>query len=120
MQYKILEIIFKSSRAANYFSGWYSTSYCVQQYSIFRGFRFSSFCLEENQFNAVANEVKAGLDALGLKTEVDTVTAGCIPRRVKLPEVLFVNELSPFQEEKILIQIDTTSHEYPYSPDTKF
>lgn len=120
LQYKILEIIFKSSHAAKLsFLGGTALRIVHNNTRFSEDLDFDNFGLEESEFNAIAQEVKAGLDALGLKTEINTVMKGAYRCNVRLPEVLFVNELSPLQEEKILIQIDTLPHQYPYTPDKK-
>jgi len=55
----------------------------------------------------------------GLKVEIDTVSKGAYRCRVRLPDILFINELSSHQEEKILIQIDSLAHEFEYQPERK-
>ena len=120
LQYKILDIIFKSNHAQKLsFLGGTALRIVHNNTRFSEDLDFDNFGLEESEFNAIANEVKAGLDAIGLKTEINTITRGAYRCNVRLPEVLFVNELSPLQEEKILIQIDTVPHQYAYIPDKK-
>ena len=50
---------------------------------------------------------------------MDTVGKGAYRCRVRLPDILFINELSPHHEKKILIQIDSAAHDFIYKPDKK-
>jgi hypothetical protein len=120
LQYKILEIIFKSEHAAKLsFLGGTALRIIHNNTRFSEDLDFDNFGLREDEFAAIASEVRAGLVALGLQTEVDTITKGAYRCKVRLPEILFANELSPYPEEKILIQIDTVPQGYPYEPDKK-
>ncbi|KKT74109.1 MAG: hypothetical protein UW70_C0066G0003 [Candidatus Peregrinibacteria bacterium GW2011_GWA2_44_7] len=120
LQYKILEIMFASEYATKLsFLGGTALRIVYGNTRFSEDVDFDNFGLKEDEFDGIAEKVRLGLDALGLKTEIDTVSKGGYRCRVRLPEILFVNELSPHQEEKILIQIDTVAHEYAYKPDEK-
>ncbi len=120
LQCKILEIMFASEYAAKLsFLGGTALRIVYDNTRFSEDVDFDNFGLKEGEFDGIAEKVRVGLGALGLKTEVDTVSKGGYRCRVHLPEVLFVNELSPHQEEKILIQIDSVAHDYPYKPDEK-
>ncbi|MDO8505466.1 MAG: nucleotidyl transferase AbiEii/AbiGii toxin family protein [bacterium] len=120
LQYKILEIIFGSQYASKLsFLGGTALRIIYGNTRFSEDLDFDNFGLQEDEFSSLAQKVRAELESQGLKAEVDTVSKGAFRCRVRLPEILFVNELSPHQEEKILIQIDSLAHEFVYAPDKK-
>ena len=120
LQYKILELIFASEHAAKLsFLGGTALRIVYGNTRFSEDLDFDNFGLEENEFEGLAQKVRGGLEAQGLKVEVDTVSKGAYRCRIRLPDILFVNELSPHQEEKILIQIDSLAHDFAYQPDKK-
>ena len=120
LQYKILEIIFNSEYAPQLsFLGGTALRIVYGNARFSEDLDFDNFGLNETEFDGLAQKVRAGLEAEGLKVEVDTTAKGAYRCRVRLPNILFVNELSPHQEEKILIQIDSAPHHFAYKPDRK-
>lgn len=120
LQYKILEIIFASK-----FSGKLSFLGGTALRIIYGNTRFSedldfdNFNLSEKEFTELTNSVGAGLRKQGFEVEISQVFKGAYRCRVKLPKILFTNALSPLEEEKIMIQIDTAPHEFVYKVDGK-
>ncbi|MFA6376589.1 MAG: nucleotidyl transferase AbiEii/AbiGii toxin family protein [Candidatus Paceibacterota bacterium] len=80
---------------------------------------FDNFGITEAEFDALAGEIKAGLEAQGLETEIGTAHKGAYRCSIRLPEILFANELSPYKDEKILIHIDSAAHDFSYQPERK-
>lgn len=120
LQYKILEIIFASTLSPKLsFLGGTALRIIYGNTRFSEDLDFDNFGLEEPEFDVLAENVKAGLEAQGLRTEINVVNKGAYRCNVRLPDVLFVNELSPIREEKILIQIDSAAHDFAYSPDKK-
>lgn len=120
LQYKILEIVFDSKYATRLsFLGGTALRIVHDNSRFSEDLDFDNFDLTDTEFDDLAKKVKDGLKAIGLDTEVDTIQKGAYRCRVRLPEILFVNDLSPHQEEKILIQIDSVAHNYEYKPDEK-
>jgi predicted nucleotidyltransferase component of viral defense system len=120
LQYKILELIFASEYATklSFFGG--TALRIVYGNTRFSGdLDFDNFGMTGEMFDDLARIVRVGLESQGLRVEVDTVSKGAYRCRVRLPDILFVNELSPHQEEKILIQIDSLAHDFGYVPDKK-
>lgn len=120
LQYKILEIIF-STKYAHLLSFLGGTAlrilYGNSRFS--EDLDFDNFGLLESQFDDLSHQIQLGLEREGYKVEMNTVSKGAYRCKIRLPEILFVNELSPHQEEKILIQIDTAPHDFKYEPDKK-
>ena len=120
LQCKILEIIFASEYAGKLsFLGGTVLRIMYGNARFSEDLDFDNFGLSDGEFDDLAQKVRGGLEAEGLKAEVDTVAKGAYRCRVRLPDILFINELSPHQEEKILIQIDSRAHGFEYHPDKK-
>ena len=120
LQYKILEIIFTSEYANKlFFLGGTALRMIYGNSRFSEDLDFDNFGLSENEFDLLAQKIKNGLEAQGLKVEINTVSKGAYRCNIRLPEILFANELSPHQEEKILIQIDSFAHNFVYQPEKK-
>lgn len=120
LQYKILEIIFNSEYAAKLsFIGGTALRIVYGNSRFSEDLDFDNFGLTDAEFDGLASAVRDGLAAQGIPAEVDTVGKGSYRCRVKLPGILFANGLSPNEEEKVLIQIDSLAQGFPYRPDRK-
>lgn len=120
LQYKILEIIFASEYATKLsFLGGTALRLIYGNTRFSEDLDFDNFGLTDSEFEGLVQKVRAGLDAQGLKAEVDIAGTNAYRCRVRLPDILFMNELSPHHEEKILIQIDSAAHAFPYRADKK-
>ncbi len=120
LQYKILEIIFASSYAGRLsFLGGTALRLVHGNTRFSEDLDFDNFNLSREEFDGLAQKVRAGLEAQGLKVEVDTIAKGAYRCRIRLPEILFINQLSAYREEKILIQIDSQAHKFAYHPDKR-
>ncbi len=120
LQYKILEIIFSSEYASKVsFLGGTALRLIYGNSRFSEDLDFDNFGFTEAEFDALAQKVKAGLEFQGLRVEINTVSKGAYRCNIRLPEVLFANELSPHREEKVLIQIDVAAHNFEYQPEKK-
>ncbi len=120
LQYKILEIIFASEYARKLsFLGGTALRIIYGNNRFSEDLDFDNFDLSDIEFDGLAHKVRSGLEAQGLKVEVGIVAKGAYRCRVRLPDILFINELSAHQEEKILIQIDSEAQGFEYHPDKK-
>ena len=120
LQYKILEIIFASEYAIKLsFLGGTALRILYNNNRFSEDIDFDNFGLEESEFNALAEKVKSGLEAEGLKVEIDIVGKEAYRCNVRFPDILFGSELSQHQSEKILIQIDSLAHGFSYQPERK-
>ena len=80
---------------------------------------FDNFGLAENQFADLISEIKSGLGLQGYAVETKNVFKGAWRSYIRMPQVLFENELSDLREEKVTIQIDTAPHDFGYRRDLK-
>ena len=120
LQYKILEIIFASEFAAKLsLLGGTALRIIYGNKRFSEDLDFDNFGLQGGEFDMLAQKVRIGLENEGLQVVVDTVAKGAYRCNIQLPGILFANELSPHQSEKILIQIDSAAHEFAYEPDKK-
>lgn len=120
LQYKILEIIFNSEigRGLSFLGGTalrilYGNNHFSEDLD------FDNFGLTEKQFTSLADEVKKGLELQGYKVEIKNVLKGAYRLYIRMPQVLFENDLSNLREEKIMIQINTAPHDFEYRRDLK-
>lgn len=72
--------------------------------------------LSEENFIAVADKVKKDLEQEGYLVEIRNVFKGAYHCYVRFPKLLFDTGLSPFAEEKILLQIDCEAQGVNYQP----
>jgi predicted nucleotidyltransferase component of viral defense system len=120
LQYKILQAIFESS-AANKLSFIGGTALRI----IHGNNRFSedldldNFNLTWTEFEEVIEKVQRFLVYEGFIVEVKNVAKGAYHCYLRFPDLLYKYGLSPIQEEKILIQVDTTTQGYSYKPEIK-
>lgn len=120
LQFKILEIIFASRYASKLsFLGGTALRIVYGNTRFSEDIDFDNFGLKMNEFDGLAEKIKKELRLEGLAVEIDAVAKGAYRCRVRLPDILFLNELSPHKGEKILIQIDTAAHDFKYKPDKK-
>lgn len=120
LQYKILEIIFNSEFANKLsFMGGTVLRLVYGNTRFSEDLDFDNFGLSETEFDMLAEKIKTGLELQGLKTEINTVAKGAFRCNIRLPEILFDNQLSPHREEKILIQVDSFAQNFDYKPEKK-
>lgn len=120
LQYKILEIIFNSKYAQDLiFLGGTALRIIYNNGRFSEDLDFDNFKLTEEQFADLANEIKKGLELQGYEVEIKNVFKGAYRSYIRMPKVLFDNEISDLQEEKIMIQIDTVPHAFDYQKDSK-
>lgn len=118
LQYKILEIIFNSKVAGKLaFLGGTNLRIIHQNSRFSEDLDFDNFGLTEEQFTALSDEIKKGLELQGYEVEIKNVFKGAYRSYIRIPKVLFDNNMSNLQNEKILIQIDTVPHAFDYVKD---
>jgi len=120
LQYKILEIIF-SSKVANKLSFLGGTALRI----VYNNTRFSedldfdNFGLTKKDFIYLIHEIRDRLTELGYLVETRNVFKGAYRCYIRIPKILFDNDISKLKREKMMIQIDTAPHEFAYNPDKK-
>lgn len=120
LQYKILEIIYNSKYAHSLiFLGGTALRIIYNNSRFSEDLDFDNFALTGEQFADLADQVKQGLELQGYEVEIKNVFKGAYRSYIRMPKILFNNEMSGLREEKILIQIDTISQGFDYAKDIK-
>jgi hypothetical protein len=120
LQYKILEIIFDLPLANKLsFLGGTALRIIYGNPRFSEDLDFDNFGLSQRDFLFLTGKVRSGLEKQGYSVEIRNVFKGAYRCYIKLPGILFGNQLSKIKEQKIIIQIDTAAHQFDYQPDKK-
>ncbi len=118
LQYKILQIIFDSEFASKLsFLGGTALRIIHGNARFSEDLDFDNFDLAEHEFKGISRLVEKKLKLEGYEVEIKNVFKGAYRCYIRLPGLLFESGLSGYEEEKILIQLDTASHEFHYDPE---
>ncbi|MEA1977628.1 MAG: nucleotidyl transferase AbiEii/AbiGii toxin family protein [Chloroflexota bacterium] len=118
LQYKVLQAIFDSKHANQLaFLGGTALRIVHGNNRFSEDIDLDSFDLSWSAFEEVILKVKRLLELEGFNVEVRNVAKGAYRCYLKFPTLLYEQGLSPYQQEKILIQVDTTAQGYKYEPE---
>jgi predicted nucleotidyltransferase component of viral defense system len=118
LQYKILDIIFKNEVGVKLsFLGGTAIKICYGSSRFSEDLDFDNFGLSEDEFTKLSELIKKELELEGYEVETKNVFKGAFRCYVRIPKVLYANNLTSAENEKILIQIDTAPHGFAYQPD---
>ena len=118
LQYKILEIIFETPYENKLAFLGETCLRIVHGNSRFsEDLDFDNFNLSMDDFSSITKIVKTELERLGYDIEIRNVKKGAYHCYIRFPELLYKEGLTNHKEEKILIQLDTESHEFDYKVD---
>lgn len=117
LQYKILQIIFDSKYAGKLsFLGGTELRIVHSNNRFSEDLDFDNFGLTEKEFSEISQLAKEQLELEGYVVEIKNVFKGAFRCYIRIPKLLFDAELSGYEEEKILIQLDTAPHGFRYKP----
>lgn len=120
LQTKILQAIFESKQASQLsFLGGTALRIIHGNERFSEDIDLDNFGLSWADFEKTVQSVKRFLELEGFETEIRNVAKGAYRCYLKFPDLLYQNKLSPYQEEKILIQIDSFAQGYDYAPEIK-
>lgn len=118
LQYKILQIIFNSKYANKLvFLGGTALRIVHDNNRFSEDLDFDNFGLTEKEFNEISLVVKKQLELEGYEVEIKNVYKGAYRCYIRIPRLLFDSGLSGYEEEKILIQLDTAPQGFDYEPE---
>ena len=118
LQYKVLQAIFDSHHASKLaFLGGTALRIVHGNSRFSEDIDLDNFGLSWTEFEAVIQKVERFLTLEGFAVEIRNVAKSAYRCYLKFPELLYEQGLSPLQEEKILIQVDTTAQGYRYQPE---
>jgi Nucleotidyl transferase AbiEii toxin, Type IV TA system len=120
LQYKILQAIFESKQASHVsFLGGTALRIVHGNSRFSEDIDLDNFGLSWQAFGELAQSVKLFLELEGFLVETNLVAKDAFHCDLKFPELLFQQGLSPHQQERILIQLDTVAQGYDYPPEVK-
>ena len=120
LQYKILEIIFNSKIGRQLsFLGGTSLRLIYNNNRFSEDLDFDNLGLTKAQFASLTIEIKKVLILQGYEVEIKNVFKGAFRSYIKIPNILFDNNISGLQNEKIMIQLDTVPQAFNYNRDLK-
>jgi hypothetical protein len=120
LQVKILQAIFESKQARKLsFLGGTALRIVHGNNRFSEDIDLDNFGLSWQAFGELTQRVKLFLELEGFLVETSMVAKDAFHCDLRFPELLFEQGLSPHQQEKILIQLDTVAQGYPYSPEIK-
>ncbi len=119
LQYKVLQAVFDSNHASKLaFLGGTALRIVYGNNRFSGDIDLDNFGLSWNEFEDVIQKVKRFMELEGFEVEIRNVAKGAYRCYLKFPSLLYEQGLSPFKQEKILIQLDSTAQGYPYKPET--
>jgi len=117
LQYKILESLYATKHAQTLcFLGGTCLRIVHGNQRFSEDLDFDNLGLRENEFAGVTDTIRKQLTREGYGVELKQVKRGAWHCYIRFPGLLFAEELSPHQEEKILIQLDTEPQHFAYDP----
>jgi predicted nucleotidyltransferase component of viral defense system len=120
LQYKILQAIFESNQASQLsFLGGTALRIIHGNNRFSEDIDLDNFGLSWQAFGDVIQKVKQFLVLEGFQVEISMVAKGAFHCNLKFPELLYKQGLSPYQQERILIQVDTIAQGYDYQPEIR-
>jgi predicted nucleotidyltransferase component of viral defense system len=118
LQYKILQAIFESTQASKLsFLGGTALRIVHGNSRFSEDIDLDNFGLSWQAFGDLIQRVRLFLELEGFLVETSMVAKDAFHCDLRFPELLFKQGLSPHQQEKILIQLDTVAQGYHYSPE---
>jgi predicted nucleotidyltransferase component of viral defense system len=121
LQYKILEIVFSGSLASKLcFIGGTCLRIVHQNQRFSEDLDFDNFNLSFDEFSDLGQHIQKELELLGYTVELRNVKKDAFHCYVRFPGLLMQSGLSGYQEEKILIQLDTEAQGYQFNPEPYF
>ncbi|MBK7267283.1 MAG: nucleotidyl transferase AbiEii/AbiGii toxin family protein [Ignavibacteriales bacterium] len=117
LQYKILAIIYRSEFAGKLiFIGGTALRIVHNTNRFSEDLDFDNMGLNLDEFTEIAALVKSELTDESMEVEIKVISRNAFRCYIRFPGLLYKLNLSGYETEKILIQLDTESQKYDYSP----
>lgn len=118
LQVKILQTIFNSPMAKKLsFVGGTALRIVHGNTRFSEDLDFDNFELSQEEFDDLSRVVRQGLEQEGYQVETRTIYKKAFRCYIRFPTLLFKYGLTPVEEEKILIQLDSYGHGFTYRPE---
>jgi predicted nucleotidyltransferase component of viral defense system len=120
LQVKILQAIFESAQASKLsFLGGTALRIMHGNSRFSEDIDLDNFGLSWQAFGELIQKVKLFLELEGFLVETSMAAKDAFHCDLRFPELLYQQGLTPHQQEKILIQLDTVAQGYTYTPEIK-
>ncbi|MBU1256289.1 nucleotidyl transferase AbiEii/AbiGii toxin family protein, partial [Patescibacteria group bacterium] len=120
LQYKILQAIFEGKMADKLvFLGGTALRIIHGNNRFSEDIDLDNFGLTWQEFGEMIKGVERLLRLEGFEVETRNVSKGAYRCYIKFPSLLYQQKLSPYKEEKILIQVDTAGQGFEYEPEIR-
>ena len=120
LQYKILQGIFESKMAYRVsFMGGTALRILYGNNRFSEDIDLDNFGLTWAEFELLVDDAGRFLSLEGFEVELKKVEKAAYHCNIRFPRILFEHGISPLEQEKILIQVDTWAQGYDYSPDVR-
>ena len=118
LQYKILEILFESTYASKFaFIGGTALRIVHDNTRFSEDLDFDNFNISHSDFEQVTKIIQDGLQLEGYQVEFRSVEHAAYHCYIRFPRLLYDNNLSGHEEEKILIRLDTEAQHFDFQPE---
>lgn len=121
LQYKILDIIFEhpESRKLRFIGGTcLRIVHGLPRFS--EDLDFDTAGITFKEFQKISKEVKVGLEREGYQIDISFSGKTAFRCNIRIPRLLYEQGLSPLQNERILIQLDTQDQYFEFVPEEVF
>jgi len=119
LQYKILASIFSHSLSQKLcFIGWTALRIWYNSQRFSEDIDFDNRWLTTEDFEKITKIIEQDLLLEGYEVEIKHVYKWAFHCSIKIPRILFENNLADMSTEKLVIKIDTTPQWYNYMADT--
>ncbi len=120
LQCKILQAVFESKKASKLaFLGGTALRIVYGNNRFSEDIDLDNFDLSWQEFEEVIQRVKRFFELEGFEIEVRNVAKGAYRCYMRFPELLYEQGISPYRQEKILIQVDTAAQGFEYQPEIR-
>jgi predicted nucleotidyltransferase component of viral defense system len=118
LQFKLLEIIFNGPHTDKLcFLGGTCLRLVHNNQRFSEDLDFDNFNLTDSDFNEISKNIELELQKSGYKIEIQQKSKGAYHCYIRFPSLLFEQGLSGYQNEKILIQLDTEAQHFEFKPE---
>jgi hypothetical protein len=117
LQYKILEVIFTSSFAADLaFMGGTAIRILHSGTRFSEDLDFDSRSLDKTGFEALSSAIERRLTLEGYEPEIKLTMKGAFRSSIRIPRLLQESGITGHRNERLTIQVDAEPQHFPYTP----
>jgi predicted nucleotidyltransferase component of viral defense system len=118
LQHKVLQLIYESQYADRFtFLGGTCLRIVHGNQRFSEDLDFDNTGITESDFGSLSQVIETGLEQEGYQVEMRLVMKGAYHCHIKFPALLFQQGLSGYEQEKILIQLDTEPQYFAFTPE---